>query len=122
MDSRSCHRGFWESVHYFFPGLTAIHSAVNCCFFSSVIKTPRSSSKRPHSCIHYSGIAPVHCNIGASRIFIDIQDFIPCFTAIHGFKHASFGISTPFLTQCTNAGYIRVIWVHNNSFDALRLF
>ena len=122
MNSRTCHIGFGKSFHYFFPSCSAIRSFINGSIFPPIVETPRFSSEGPHSRIHNSGIVVFHGKVCTAGIFIDIKNFIPAFTSVCSFENPSFRVGSPFFSQSTYTGHIRIVGIYYNSLDTFGFF
>ena len=116
------HIGLGESVHNFFPCRTTICCFINRGILTSIVKAPRLSSKGPHTRIHDSWIFIFHGKICTACIFVYIQNFIPSFSTICGFKYASFFIGAPFFSEGTNTGGIGIITVYYDAFYSFCFF
>ena len=122
MDPWSSHIFVRKTIHYFFPSLSTIHCPVKRCVFTSVVKSPRLSSKCPHSSIHNPRIICFHCNVSAACIFVNVEDFFPCLSSIYCFKDPSFFIWTPFFPKCAYTSDIRIFRIYDYSFYSFGIF
>ena len=112
-DKLSCRQAFSQTL----PARTSIHGFVQCTSLTGYNIIPGFSIPFPCRSIERLIVRRIHDDFDNPDFFGDVENFLPGFSSIRGFKHPPFFVIAIVVTKSCDIDNIRIIGVDENPRD-----